>query len=186
MLFLCIIICREFGVRSISGARLSIGDTPGGLRSDSHYSRGSFRSRNAGRTLSRNDIVYSRWTTGMLVRASEIRRINTPLRMYQRVCSASARCESTLIAQTRRFLLRCFADTSTGSQHFPRGTTPFPGESHSSLTFVYLILCSFYAHYVTKVCYSKHLIHLKTMLHEKTKELYFVILRIRFLWSLFS
>lgn len=84
MPFFCIIICDESGVRSISGARLSIGDTPDGLRSNSHYSRGSFRSRNAGRTPSRNDIVYSRWTTGMLVRASEIRRINTPLRMYQR------------------------------------------------------------------------------------------------------
>jgi len=82
--FLYIIICRKSGIRSISDARLSVGDTPGGLRSGSHYSRGSFRSRNAGRTSSRNDIVYSRWTTGMLVRASEICRINTPLRMYQR------------------------------------------------------------------------------------------------------
>lgn len=84
MPFLCIIICLKSGIRSISGARLSIGDTADELRSGSHYSRGSFRSRNAGKTSSRNDIVYSRWTTGMLVRASEIRRINTPLRMYQR------------------------------------------------------------------------------------------------------
>lgn len=42
-------------------ARLSIDNR---LRSDQHYSRGSSRSRNAGRTPNRNGIVYSHWITG--------------------------------------------------------------------------------------------------------------------------
>lgn len=61
LLFLFIIICPGKYVRSLCAFIRS-------YESDFvlvfHYSHGSSRSRNTGRTSKRNDIVYSRWTTG--------------------------------------------------------------------------------------------------------------------------
>lgn len=62
------------------------------------------------------------------------------------VYSASARCESTLVAQTRRFLLRLVVEKDErvyrASAYFPGRTTPFPGECHSHLIYIIVYFIS--------------------------------------------
>jgi len=107
-----IIICRDaFDLLSLSrwSARLQIGNTDK-LQFGCHYSRASPRSRNAERTPNRNDIVYSRRTTG----DAGYVHLKFTGSIHHCACSsmvgfASARCRCIFIAQTRAVPLRPFA-----------------------------------------------------------------------------